>query len=297
MFGTLAPWRAAREVIDWTLEGRSIFDRKKPLAAKTIARILAGAVKFHWPEPFLAVLRGQTAPFDPESPATLTPFCLSQGAGGVARDVAAPLPTIVAGGAVALVQPMLVTVTGGDRPKAAQSIDGPLRTITTKNGVAIAEAMLAPYYGASASCVSIENPMPTVTTKARFGVVEPFLTAHFGERPTQTPRTHSLSDPLPTITSRGGGELASATIEPAAGEQLRRAAAQGRLIEIDGTLYVIDIRFRMLEPAELARATGFSDSEAEYEFAGTKTDVTRQIGNAVPVNVARALVAALFTEN
>lgn len=39
-----------------------------------------------------------------------------------------------------------------------------------------------------------------------------------------------------------------------------------------------------------------SDDEAEYEFAGTKTDITRQIGNAVPVNVARALVAALFTE-
>ena len=42
---------------------------------------------------------------------------------------------------------------------------------------------------------------------------------------------------------------------------------------------------------ELARAQGFPD---EYDFAGTKTDTTEQIGNAVPVNLARALVTSLL---
>jgi DNA (cytosine-5)-methyltransferase 1 len=51
----------------------------------------------------------------------------------------------------------------------------------------------------------------------------------------------------------------------------------------------------MLEPAELARAMGFSDEDAAYEFAGNKTEVTKQIGNAVPVNQACALVLALFS--
>lgn len=399
MFGTLKPWRAAREVIDWSIAGRSIFDRKRPLAPKTIARILAGAQKFRWPEPFLVILRNNATASSIDGPLktisaggghhglaqpTAIPFVLSQGGGGVARDVVEPLPTIVAAGAISMVEPLLVSVTGGEKPKAPRSVDGPLGTITTKNSVGVAEPMLSPYYGASASCVSVDSPVPTVTTKARFGVVEPvaepfvcanrsnnapkgmdepvppFTTstgggcfvadpvvvsvAHSGwsartrsveeplptivaadrefaiaepvvvstrhskadagprprstdERAGQAPRVHSLDDPLPTITSRGAAELVDATVTPAEAEALRRAAEQGRLVSIDGALHVLDIRFRMLEPSELARASGFSDQEAEYEFAGNKTDITRQIGNAVPVNMARALVTALFAEH
>jgi len=47
----------------------------------------------------------------------------------------------------------------------------------------------------------------------------------------------------------------------------------------------------MLKPRELARAQGFPD---EYEFSGTKTDTTEQIGNAVPVNLAQSLVESLL---
>ena len=51
----------------------------------------------------------------------------------------------------------------------------------------------------------------------------------------------------------------------------------------------------MLDPRrELARAMSFSDDEAEYMFAGTKTDITKQVGNAVPVRTATALVGAMI---
>jgi DNA (cytosine-5)-methyltransferase 1 len=70
------PWRPAREIIDWELKGRSIFNRKKPLAPKTLERIYAGAVKFGWPEPYLVILRNHMA----------------------GQSVDGPLPTIAANG-------------------------------------------------------------------------------------------------------------------------------------------------------------------------------------------------------
>lgn len=105
-----APWRAAREVIDWSLRGRSIFEGK-PLAEKTLARIAAGARRF-WGvdlEPFLVVLR-QNAD---------------------ARSLDRPLPTVATKGAISLIEPFLVkyfaTATG------AQSIHDPLDTVTTRD--------------------------------------------------------------------------------------------------------------------------------------------------------------------
>lgn len=50
----------------------------------------------------------------------------------------------------------------------------------------------------------------------------------------------------------------------------------------------------MLRNRELARAMGFDDEESRYEFCGTQTEVTRQIGNAVSVALASALVEALL---
>jgi DNA (cytosine-5)-methyltransferase 1 len=56
LFAQEKPWRPAREIIDWRIRGRSIFNRPKPLAPKTLARVLAGAIKFRWPAPFIVLL-------------------------------------------------------------------------------------------------------------------------------------------------------------------------------------------------------------------------------------------------
>jgi len=53
----------------------------------------------------------------------------------------------------------------------------------------------------------------------------------------------------------------------------------------------LDIRFRMLQPHELAAAMGFPTS---YVFTGNKGDTIRQIGNAVCCEMARALVGAML---
>lgn len=240
-------WRAAREIIDWSIAGRSIFHRKRPLSPKTLARIHAGAVKFRWPEPFLVVLRQHMA----------------------ARGLDLPLPTVTtsSGYHFALVQPFVLGQHAGNAPRGA---DEPLPTIPGAG----AHALIAPYYGSGsgATCGSAEEPLPTVTTRDRFGLVVPIT--HAPAAGCGDGRARSCEDPLPTVTGANRGELAFVAPHLAAG---------------------CDILYRMLQPHELAAAMGFTSAESSYAFAGTKTEVIKQIGNAVPVNTAAALVTASVT--
>lgn len=260
-------WRPAREIIDWGIEGRSIFNRKKPLSRKTLARIYAGAERFGWPPAYLVILRQHMD----------------------AIEVDAPLPTITAGGThIGLAQPMVLPQHSGG---AVRETSSPLPTITTDG----AHALVVPYYGTGV-CQRTNEPLPTVTTKARFGVVVP--TTHGGSES----RAYSPDKPLPTVTGAHRGELAFVTA--AFGE---RPGQSARVQSLDQPLSTIcatggvprlvspserelDIRFRMLQPHELARAMSFDD----YSFSGTKTDIIRQIGNAVPVRTAAALVGAVL---
>jgi hypothetical protein len=52
----LEPWVPAREIIDWSLEGRSIFGRSKPLSPNTMRRIFKGLEK-HGLKKFLVNLK------------------------------------------------------------------------------------------------------------------------------------------------------------------------------------------------------------------------------------------------
>lgn len=73
-----------------------------------------------------------------------------------------------------------------------------------------------------------------------------------------------------------------------------RHALISPLVEINGTLLRVRYRYRLLQPHELAGAQGF---RPDYQFTGNKADRVKQIGNAVPRRTARALVAALITQN
>lgn len=364
LFPGMKPWRPAREIIDWSIKGKSIFDRKKALAPKTLARIHAGAVKFGWPEPFLVILRNHMAaqgvdgpiptiaangqhiglaqpvimngrkgnkaqPIDVTPVPTLDtkggvwlaePMILSQHNSGAPRGASDPLPTITTGGAAAethqgcarpmLVEPFIATVAHGNDAKErdpnsrrANSVDDPLGTVHG-DGVAYAvvepfmlsrqsegaprsteapmptnttvhsPVLVAAYYGANTGCTSGEEPLPTVTTKDRFGVVVPLTHAGGHDR-----AMDAASEPLPTVTGANRGELGFAVAEAV----------------VDGE-HRYDILFRMLEPHELAAAMGFTDEEYAYEFAGTKTEQVKQIGNAVSVAKMKACVGALCAD-
>lgn len=345
------PWRPAREIIDWSIKGRSIFNRKKPLAPKTLARIWAGAVKHGWPQPYLVILRNHmtaqgmddplptiaaggmhigiaqpvivnmkkdSSPRSADAPlftttsaashiAVAEPMVLSQHNSGAARSASDPLPTITTGGAAnvqrpgcarpMLIEPFVLTQASGGSPRGVSS---PMPTAPTGG----AHALISPYYGSGSgeTCVNAEvEPLPTATAKARFGMVIPithtdgsnrardveldpiptlttanrgelaFIAAQFGEREGQAPRVHDIDDPAPAICATGHVNL----IEPAAD---------------------FDILFRMLEPHELAAAMGFTTDDFTYEFAGTKTEQIKQIGNAVSVAKMKACVGSIMAD-
>lgn len=309
IFAQAEPWRPAREIIDWSIRGKSIFKRKKPLAPKTLARIYAGAVKFGWPAPFLVILRNHMAGQSVDAPlptiaangnhiGLAEPIFMNGRKGSRALPASeAPLPTLdTKGGGVWLAEPFVLSQGAGGAPRG---IAEPVPTIPTGG----AHAMIVPYYGSGSgeTCASTDQPLPTVSTKDRFGIIVPtthadgsnrardvstdplptlttanrgelaFITAQFGEREGQAPRTHSIDEPLPVGPTLGQGAL----VEP-------------------GPQY--DILFRMLEPHELAAAMGFNTEDQDYEFAGTKTEKIKQIGNAVSVAKMKACVRAIMAD-
>lgn len=118
----LKPFRTAREIVDFSIKGRSIYNRKKKLAENTVRRIQSGINKFHG-QPFLIKLRGTS---DSHIDAS-------------ARSLDLPMPTLTAGGEhLALVEPQAFIIkyygTG-----TAQSLDLPLDTITTLDRFALVE--------------------------------------------------------------------------------------------------------------------------------------------------------------
>lgn len=146
----------------------------------------------------------------------------------------------------------------GGEPRA---VDDPVPTIPTRG----AHSLIVPYHSTS-PCKSADEPLGTATTRDRFA----FITAAFGEREGQVARNRSIEEPVPTVCAKG-----------------RVPLVEG----VEDDFADIDILFRMLEPHELAAAMGFPPS---YRFQGTKGDRTRQIGNAVPVQTAAALVRAIL---
>lgn len=191
----LKKWRAAREIIDWDLKGRSIFNRKKPLSANTLARIWAGAVKFGWSEPYLVMLRNHMT----------------------AQGLDLPVPSITAGGThYALAQPILVRqdMTGA-KTLGARGAEDPLYTVTTNGGIGVAEPIILPQSN-HAPARSIDDPVPGIVTIARVAVVEPMLvTVGHGnmvrEKDPNWRRSHSLNVPVGGITAGG---IQHALVEP-----------------------------------------------------------------------------------
>lgn len=208
------------------------------------------------------------------------PFVLGQHGGSVARDVEQPVPTITTDGAISLVEPFVIDVRHGERPRVA-SANQPMHTLTARNGAGVVEPFVVEAGRTDDRVHSTADPLGTVTGSNRFAAVEPFIVPQMGDG------ARSIDQPAPTVlTTSRGIRLITPLVGPADPD-----APSGQLVEIDGELYLLDLFFRMLQPVELKQFQGLP---ADYILTGTKEAQTAQIGNAVSEKVAYRLGRAAF---
>lgn len=248
-------WVPARDIIDWDLKGKSIFNRKKPLKPATLKRIAAGLKKFGNIdlEPFLVKYHGNHKGKDD----------------GFKRvySVNQPIGTLDTSNRFALVEPFILPHPHGSnidevlKNTPPRSVDRPLQTITgsSSNYIGLVEPFITIFKGQS-KVRGIDKPLPTLTTQPHLYLCEPFIVQYNGKS-----IVSDINNPLNTITTRDRFGL----VDPVQ----------------------LDILFRMLQPHELAAAMSF---EKGYRFMGNKRDVVKQIGNAVPVKTATALCESLL---
>ena len=136
------------------------------------------------------------------------------------------------------------------------------------------------------------DPVPSPTGRGAGNLVDP-LVIQIDQTGGHGDYVRRPDDPLVTVTSKRHLGIAVPTAE-LTGETLGGVDPR-RLRLIRGHLYLLDIKFRMLKNRELARAMSFDD-DGRYDFVGTQAEVTMQIGNAVPVRTATALVLAILEE-
>lgn len=320
-------WRSAAECIDWSIPGKSIFERDKPLAEATLRRVAHGMKRYvlDSADPFIV----QIANWSRDGVTS-------------ARD---PLSTVTAwprGGAHAVVAPVMVQAGHGqgtpDAPRWShgnKSVRDPVGTVTASGGgqaVALGTLVQMGYgerEGQAPRALDALQPLGTVVGAGKFAAVTAFVEQANGGFNATLAR--DAREPLSTSTATGSQQrlvtatVVEPTLTPSQEEGALRCAAfliryygQGgqlgdmrepmststtkdRLalvtVWLRGTPYVIvDIQLRMLTPRELYNANGFPKTyiidRGHDGRVFSKSTQVRMCGNAVPPPLGRAVIEA-----
>lgn len=160
MFCNLEKWRPVKDVLDLQDEGESIFNRKKPLADKTLERIFAGLVKF---------VAGGKDSF------MIKWNSMSRNGGYNAPGIDEPCPVVSCQNRLGIANVhFLSKYYSGDPDSKNIPVSGPAHTIKCKDNHALVTSdFLAAYYSNGDNTSSVNSPCPTVSTKDRFNYVQP----------------------------------------------------------------------------------------------------------------------------
>ncbi|SEF28468.1 DNA cytosine methyltransferase [Variovorax sp. NFACC27] len=185
--GKLKAHRPAAECINWSIQGQSIFNRKKPLADATMRRIAHGMRKFvlDCPEPFI----------------------VNNMANNVPRPVSDPIGPVLTGGHKMLLAPTLVPVT--HTRDVAFDVREPQRTITTAKGgeTALAAAVLVQMGygerdGQAPRVLDLQKALGTVTAGGKkHGLTTAFMVQANGGF--NTTHARDVREPVSAVTASG----------------------------------------------------------------------------------------------
>ena len=288
------PYRAAADIIDWSIPCPSIFEREKPLVPATLRRIAKGLDRF--------VIKAKK-PF-------IIPIGYGERTGQTPRvnDIEAPLSTIVSSVKQNVVEPYLTPFVvqnfGGNYNGAGSSIETPLPTVTAKDHNSIGCAFISKYYGGTYRGAGSDAaaPLDTITAEERHAIVAPFLSSFY--KGNGSAQANSARNPLHTIL--GSNKHAVVTVKLTAAD--RETNNLGHWEEIrqilndyagydlkddeillfkvnDEVVFILDFCMRMLLPKELYAAQGFpSDYKFEFDWNGKPYSKKAQVarcGNSV----------------
>tara|TARA_R110000803_G_scaffold78075_3_gene143124 strand:- start:6583 stop:8199 length:1617 start_codon:yes stop_codon:yes gene_type:complete len=307
----LKKWKPVKEVLDFSVEGVSIFLRKKPLVENTEKRIYAGLVKF--------VANGDES--------FIKKYFSGRPAGKVI-SVDGPAGTVTTFGGQALVDCNFLlkynSINKGTGKHVPPSIEDPCPTVATQNRLGLTTAQFLQGYYGNGKVHSLDVPSPTISTKDRYGKVEPiFLTnyyssggqlgsienpcptimnvpkqvltsTHFIFNPQYKSKGSSTQNPCPTIIARQDkAPLSLVVCEMGEGFAIPiyedDTETMVKIKYFMATYGIVDIKMRMLLINELLRIQGFPDG---YQLVGTQTDRKKFIGNSVEVTTAKKLFEA-----
>lgn len=313
MFGKLEKWKAVKEVLDLEDQGRCIFDREKPLAERSLARIFAGLQK-HVVNNF--IIKAYSG--DPKHKNI---------------SVEEPVGTVTTKDHHQLVQPFILKYNSNNAKTGinkGSSADQPCPTVTTQNRLGVVNAQFMTHYYGNGHNTSVDQPACTVTTKDRIAKVDVAWLDKYYSGPSNHQSVHEPAGALTTVP-----KLALATAAYAPDQQhfllnpqykskgssiekpcftliARMDKASPYLVTSEGGIGIsikeedsemtkkikqfmiehgiVSIKMRMLKVIELKRIMGFPE---DYVLLGGITKSKKYIGNAVEVNIACKLMEAL----
>lgn len=183
---------AVRTCLDFSIEGRSVFDEGHVESEKTWDRVYEGLIKFvaGGKEAFMTQRNGGTA------------LSRIYGVDDPARTVT------TTGGNQELVQAFLFknnSSHNNTQVNKGSSVDEPAPTITAMPTVGLIQPFMIKYMGNNAKTgsnpgLSIDNPANTITAQPRLGLIQPYFIARYNNNSDGTVnKGSSIDEPAPTI--------------------------------------------------------------------------------------------------
>jgi DNA (cytosine-5)-methyltransferase 1 len=263
--GDLQKWKAVKEVLDFSDEGESIFNRKVPLVDSSLERIYAGLIKF--------VANGDTS------------FIQKHFSGkplGKVIPITGPAGVITTSANQSLVQACFLTIYNGK--SLHRSVDEPSPVIACNDRLSLIQPFIMPT-NYDNKPVSIEQPAPTITANRKY---------HYLVNPSHGGHCTSTDQPCPVIIARQD-KAPLYLIQTEAGPVIvpvyeGDSPIMIKIKQFMAAFGIVDIKMRMLRVHELLRIQGFPPG---YKLEGNQADQKKFIGNSVVPLVVKRWTEAL----